>query len=415
MARTLTHFILTLFSLALVLSCVSLADAQPIRNAKRPRACRARSGFPSSSSGSATPTSTVKQSVTPTHSSTSPSHTSRLATTPSSPSASNCFPALDFQMPDDVPQDTTNWWCDASTEYAFLGFSYEVTACQSKKQLQKEFADIRKTFNSRYVRLYGTCDKRKSFYDDVVDAAWDNGLGVHALIWSVSDRRLHSMEFGFEGDNKWMTRRDSLFKTLQSNPKAKFVTRVVQFGSEPLFDSAIEPGELAKQVTAAKKQLADVGIPVTVSEMAYGYQKNKDKAQAVLDAIDSINIHMLPFFSPDASTAQKAWPIVERDLKYFTDHGKGKKMYFDERWMQNGWPSLASGSIKPTNPNAVANVDNERVYYQLLDDHCEDLKAQPGGGVGWFAHIYSEDQEPGYGIYGSNGKTKFKFAPKTHC
>ncbi|RPD78317.1 glycoside hydrolase family 17 protein [Lentinus tigrinus ALCF2SS1-7] len=304
-------------------------------------------------------------------------------------------------MPDNVPQDTTNWWCDPSTEHAFLGFSYEVTACQSKSQLQKEFADMRKTFNSRYVRLYGACDK-KGFYDDVVDAAWDNGLGVHALIW-----------FGFNGpqDKTWVKRRDTLFSTLKSNPKAKFVTRVVQFGSEPLFDSAISPNDLAQQVKSAKNELADVGIPVTVSEMAFGYTKNKNNAQVVLDAIDSINIHMLPFFSGDASTSDKAWNIVERDLKFFASHGNGKKMYFDE----NGWPSVTSSGVKPNSHAAVANVANERGYYQLLDDHCEDLKAQPGGGVGWFAHIYSEDQEPGYGIYGSNGKTKFNFAPKTHC
>ncbi|RDX50087.1 glycoside hydrolase family 17 protein [Polyporus arcularius HHB13444] len=392
---TLTHFTLTLFTIALVLSCLSSADAQHTRSLKRPRSCRARLNA-ASSSGSATPTSSISHSTTPAGSSKPPSHTSQPAS-----SASNCFPALGFQMPDEVPQDTNNWWCDASTEYAFLGFSYEVSACQSKKQLQKEFADIRKTFNSRYVRLYGTCDN-EGFYDDVVDAAWDNGLGVHALIW-----------FGFEGGTEWKNRRDSLFKSLHSNPKAKFVTRVVQFGSEPLFDGAISASQLAKQVLAAKKQLADLGIPVTVSDMAYGYQMqdNKKDSQAVLDAIDSINAHMLPFFAGDASTAKKAWPGMERDIKYFVDHGKGKKIYFSE----NGWPSVTGGSTKPTNPNAVANVANERDYYQLLEDHCEDLKAQPGGGVGWFAHIYSEDQEPGYGIYGSNGKTKFQFAPKTHC
>ena len=53
---------------------------------------------------------------------------------------------------------------------------------QSKSQLHREFADIRKTFHGRYVRLYGACDK-KGFYDNIIDAAWDNGLGVHALIW----------------------------------------------------------------------------------------------------------------------------------------------------------------------------------------------------------------------------------------
>lgn len=84
-------------------------------------------------------------------------------------------------MPETVPHDSQlkNWWCDPSTEYAFVGFSYEVTACeygefyvemliwnvnvhvkgQSPAQLKKEFSDIRHHFNSRYVRLYGACDR----------------------------------------------------------------------------------------------------------------------------------------------------------------------------------------------------------------------------------------------------------------
>jgi hypothetical protein len=41
----------------------------------------------------------------------------------------NCFPAIGFTMPDEVPSTLSNWWCDYSTEYAFMGFSYEVTAC----------------------------------------------------------------------------------------------------------------------------------------------------------------------------------------------------------------------------------------------------------------------------------------------
>ena len=51
----------------------------------------------------------------------------------------------------------------------------------------------------------------------------------------------------------------------------------------------------------------------------------------------------------------------------------------------------------------------------LLDQHCEDFKAAPGGGVGWFAHIYSDYMEPGYGIYNTSGHRKFAFNPRTHC
>ena len=39
------------------------------------------------------------------------------------------FPDLGFQMPSDPPSDIDGWWTD-NDEYAFLGFSYEVTSCE---------------------------------------------------------------------------------------------------------------------------------------------------------------------------------------------------------------------------------------------------------------------------------------------
>jgi len=279
-----------------------------------------------------------------------------------------------------------------------MGFPYEVTACQSLDQLQRDFADIRNTFNGRYIRLYSACDNQ-GFYDGVVNAAWDNGLGVHALIW-----------FGFDGGNEWQQRRDSLVSTLYSNAKAKFVTRGIQFGSEPLFDGVLPPDQLTSETLNLKGQVKSLGIPVTVSELAYGYQENGG-AQNVLDAQDYLNIHMLLFFSAEASTSNDAWPIVQENLQFFIQNGGGKKMYFDE----NGWPSVTSSGVQPNSGAAVADVTDEAGYFQLLEDHCEDLKNQAQGGIGWFAHIYSDSQEPGYGIYDSNGNKKFNFAPRTTC
>ena len=43
--------------------------------------------------------------------------------------AASCFPSAGFQMPSEVPKSTDGWWCDPGSEYAFMGFSYEVTAC----------------------------------------------------------------------------------------------------------------------------------------------------------------------------------------------------------------------------------------------------------------------------------------------
>lgn len=44
--------------------------------------------------------------------------------------AQGCFPALGFEMPSATPPSLDGWWCDMSDEYAFVGFSYEVTACK---------------------------------------------------------------------------------------------------------------------------------------------------------------------------------------------------------------------------------------------------------------------------------------------
>ena len=207
----------------------------------------------------------------------------------------------------------------------------------------------------------------------------------------------------------WMTRRDSLFATLHNNPKAPFVTRAVQFGSEPLFDHVLPVSTLAAQVTAAKQNLTSLGVLVTVSDMAYGFQSNGG-AQPVLDAVDFVDLHMLPFFSATATTASASWGFVQTDLTWINSKINGKKVILSE----NGWPSVESGSTSSSSPNAVCNVGQEQAYFDLLDSKCATLKQNPGGGVGWFAHLYSEEQGAGYGIT-DNGQLKFPFSPKTSC
>lgn len=94
--------------------------------------------------------------------------------------ASTCFPAIGFgPMPSKLPSSNKGWWCKEKNEYAFLGFSYGVTGCTSptasnslhyplthsysgqlRDQMKKEFSDIRTKFHGRYVRMYGTCDRK---------------------------------------------------------------------------------------------------------------------------------------------------------------------------------------------------------------------------------------------------------------
>lgn len=60
-------------------------------------------------------------------------------------------------------------------------------------------------------------------------------------------------------------------------------------------------------------------------------------------------------------------------------------------------------------------MNHSQDYYKLLDAQCSYFKALGGRGVGWFAHIYSDEQEPGYGIYDARGNLKFPFNPQIAC
>lgn len=61
-------------------------------------------------------------------------------------------------------------------------FFHRVNDCPSATQIAKDFTRMRKDFNARYVRIYAACDT-SGFYDRIVTAAYNAGLGVYAVIW----------------------------------------------------------------------------------------------------------------------------------------------------------------------------------------------------------------------------------------
>ncbi|KAN0060113.1 hypothetical protein ACQY0O_008087 [Thecaphora frezii] len=306
----------------------------------------------------------------------------------------SCFPALDFRMPSDVPGSLDGWWCSQLDEYAFLGFSYDTSSCPSSDEIRSDFARMRNDFHSRYVRIYQVCD-RAGFQDDLIDAAWANGLGLHMLLW-----------FGFDGTDEWKGRKQTLLQALKSNLRAPYVVRAVAIGSEPLYDYALEPDKLAKQIESFRSELApwtergDTGMLVTLSEMAYGFKLQKDAPQ-VFAAVDVSEANVLPFLDPKGTTGDKAFPLVERDYQYFSERNGGKKVYMT----QTGWPSNDS-VWKANSKDAVASVKQEKAYFDMLDEKCEWMKSLNYGGVGWFAHIWRDYTLPGWGIIGDDDKAR---------
>ncbi|KDQ20380.1 glycoside hydrolase family 17 protein [Botryobasidium botryosum FD-172 SS1] len=316
--------------------------------------------------------------------------------------ASGCFPAIGFTPPSGTPTTpVASWWCNEQDEQGFYGFSYAVNDCPSATQIAKDFTRMRKDFNARYVRIYAACDT-SGFYDRIITAAYNAGIGVYAVIW-----------FGFDGTNEWMGRRDALINTVKNNPLARYVIRSIDVGSEPLYDWVLSPKDLAAQVTNVKNQVGTYGVKVSISEMQYGYTVQGD-SKAVLNAIDAVHAHQIPFFDGDAKDGgnANAWNSVSKSTSWFVSNtASSKKIIFT----QTGWPSN-SNIWKPNSASAVASVASEQAFFNLLDTRCADLKAMtPKGGVGWFWQIWSDPQLDGWGALDWNGNPKFKFAPKTSC
>jgi hypothetical protein len=100
-------------------------------------------------------------------------------------SQSSCFPSsasstpasLEGQLP-----SLQNWWCPQQEEYAFLGFTYDISACPTQEQLVDDFSRMRRDYDARYVRVVGACDENPT-YNSIVDAAWEAGVGVYASLW----------------------------------------------------------------------------------------------------------------------------------------------------------------------------------------------------------------------------------------
>lgn len=274
--------------------------------------------------------------------------------------------------------------------------------------MTRDFKRMRSEFQARYVRLYGGC-YHSNFWNNLVDSAWDANLGVFALVW-----------FGYDGGNAWRGSKDALIRTMATNPRAKFVLRSVDLGSEPLFDGVMPATGLAHEMKAMKAALQPhsasggyKGMQVALSDLAWSFQSNGNTPE-VFAAMDAIHGNVLPFFSPSASTgdSKDAYNNVKQTFEYFVKHGQGKKVIFT----QTGWPSSAT-VWKANSPRADPSVHSEEAYFRMLDKlACEGfLKDGPQGGVGYFAHIWSDAQLDGWGILRGDGTPKFSFKPRTTC
>jgi len=281
--------------------------------------------------------------------------------------------------------------------YAFSGFVYNIDGCTNEGQVETAFKNMVTTYKARIVITFGQCDT-PNYFSDLIQIAGNAGIQIIPLVW-----------FGYDGGDQWKTRADVITKAVINNPGPVYG---VAYGDEPLYDwAAGDPSDLANAISTMKAQFksAGVNIPVSISEMAYGFQQAMPGAQAVFDVIDMAMINTFPYFAQDAHEggSSYSWNDFVNDINYFKANMNGKPILVT----QTGWPSNED-VWPPNSPDAVVSIQSEKDYFDLLDKNCSYFKSNS---IGWMARAYDDNGLPGWGVLDSNEKPKFTFAHKLSC
>lgn len=286
--------------------------------------------------------------------------------------------------------------------YAFEGFVYTLTKCPSKEKLLSDFiAMVAK--GARNVITFEYCGDGTDpdYYGEVIQAAGLAGLNIIPLAWTllIGNQTLQDTA---------IPKIEAVTKAVIDNPGPVLA---VALGDEPLYDWDFgTPQNLADHILQMKEDFQAAGlsdIPVSISDMAYGWQIEGD-ISSVADAVDFFMINNFPYFAWDAQSggSNTSWADFTNDMAYFAELSQGKPLLVT----QTGWPSNED-QYAPNSPEVVASVASEKGYWQLLDDHCEDFfKPQ---NIGWMWRSWDDNIE-GWGVMSGN-REKWDFIARLSC
>lgn len=115
--------------------------------------------------------------------------------------------------------------------------------------------------------------------------------------------------------------------TIHTNPH---LTAQLYKTQQPLYDWDFgDPQTLASYILQMKQnfQDANLDIPVSISELAYGWQQAGDTT-SVANAVDFFMINNIPYFSQNAAYGNSAssWSNFMSDMNYYKSISQGKPL-----------------------------------------------------------------------------------------
>ncbi|KZP00818.1 glycoside hydrolase family 17 protein [Calocera viscosa TUFC12733] len=294
--------------------------------------------------------------------------------------------------------------------YAWEGFVYDIEACQDFLKLVEDFARMR-LMGARNVITFDYCGTGAdaTYYDTIITAAGWTGINIIPLVWTLP---IHPI-----GQN--YTTNDTF--AIKSVPRIYAVTQAVirnpgpvlavALGDEPLYDNdAGSADALAAYILQMKASFQEAGldIPVSISDMAYGWQISGN-ITSVQDAVDFFMINNFPYFDGNAVWGgdNNSWASFLSSIDYFQSLANGRPLLVT----QTGWPSNTN-TFAPNSADVIATVPSEEAFFKLLDSHCEDYFKQAN--IGWMWRNW-DDAIDGWGALYDNGTEKWPIQARLDC
>jgi len=287
--------------------------------------------------------------------------------------------------------------------YAFAGFVYAIDACQSSGTMNKDFSNMVNKYKARNVITFGHCQS-KGFYGQIISAAKSSNINLILLADTLPN--------GGYDDGAVSSTISTIVKAIIANPDPVLALAI---GDEPFFDSDLGGvGGIVGKINYAKSQFKAAGldVPVSVSDMAYGWQSagQTSASSQGAKAVDFFMANVFPYFSSSATTggSQGAWNSFKKDIEFFESIAGGKPIMVT----QTGWPSTRE-EFAPNSNSITVSKSSAGQYWHLLDNHCSDFfKAK---NIPWMYRSFN-DQIAGWGLLDGSGTPKFDVShTKTTC